>query len=460
MSNKYNWEYEKLKKELDKIRLDYNRAKRLLWNVEIFWIWEFANKYKDWQNILEDEESWVDAVLNQMTESKDEIIRQEWISKKLVDEIKDNLISVKENISDMQTSYEKFLQIQWKIEWADSNISNLLDNSKQLKNDIDKVKEQSESILNNIKELFSTAQEQIKNMQEAYQRFLEIRWKIEDEKTGLSAIFDNVNTLYKKSQWLYSELQGFRDEGNKLLENIKDNKNKSDSIRSRISDVFDESKKISDAKIEEIKKVTSLITDTWFANSFHKQAKKLDRWRMFWGAVIIWTTFWLVYVLFWLFVSQDYETWEKMLLDLNMSAVFYRLSLTSPFLFLIWFAVNQYWRDTKLNDKYEFKAATASAISHHIDFLKKEFPKSNDIILDFAKDTFSKIYKEPYKDDVDIKKIEDLKKQIEEIKNNNKNDDKIMNIDKILKSAKELKELFPDNDNLKELLSILNSIIK
>jgi uncharacterized coiled-coil DUF342 family protein len=76
----------------------------------------------------------------------------------------------------------------------------LLDNSKQLKNDIDKVKEQSENILNNIKELFSTAQEQIKNMQEAYQRFLEVKVKIEDEDTGLSAIFDNVSNLYKKSQ--------------------------------------------------------------------------------------------------------------------------------------------------------------------------------------------------------------------------------------------------------------------
>jgi DNA-directed RNA polymerase alpha subunit len=47
-----------------------------------------------------------------MNESKDEIITQESISKKSVEEIKNNLASVNENINSMQISYEKFLKIQ------------------------------------------------------------------------------------------------------------------------------------------------------------------------------------------------------------------------------------------------------------------------------------------------------------------------------------------------------------
>jgi replicative superfamily II helicase len=222
--------------------------------------------------------------------------------------------------------------------------------------------------------------------------------------------------------------------------------------------IFKESKKVTDEKIEEIKKITSLITDTWFANAFHKQANKLNNGRIFWGAVIIIWTLSLVYILFSLFVTLDTSTWNRVLLELNVTAVVYRLTLTSPFLFLIWFAVTQYWRDTKLNDKYEFKAATASTISHHVDFLKKEFPKNNDIIIDFTKDTFSKIYKEPYKDEEENKKINELIKEVRDIKN--KSNNSWFHFDKVLKTAKELKELFPGNDNLKEVLNILKSMTK
>jgi hypothetical protein len=57
-------------------------------------------------------------------------------------------------------------------------------------------------------------------------------------------------------------MQGFRDEGNTLLQNIKDSKVESDSIKSNMINIFKESKKVTDEKIEEIKKITSLITDT------------------------------------------------------------------------------------------------------------------------------------------------------------------------------------------------------
>lgn len=452
-------EHEQLKNQLEKIRSDYNRATRVLRNIEVFGIEDFAIQFKEWKINLLNETNGVDAVWSWINNYEKKIKDSKDISNKSVEEIKNNLEEVNSNIEEMQISYEKFLEIKGKIENSETNIQNLSDNAKQLKNDIEALKTQSNKILESIKELFEKAQVQIANMQSAYDKFLEIKGKIEDEDNGLEAIFNFVKNLKTKSQALNREIQVFRDESNTYLGDIKKNKDEADTLKGDIETLFEDSKTITDKKIDEIEKITSLITDTGFANAFHAQSKKLNIGRIIWGILFLLGVILLSIFLYSLFIDNSGES--NKLLTLGLTDIFYRLSLTSPLLLLIAFSMSQYSRETKLNDKYEFKAVTASSISHHIEFLQKKFPNDNNIenqniILNFVVDTFVKIYKEPYevKDNKSIKKLEE---KIENISKNNKDN---IDIEKIIESSKELKELFTDDDLLKKILNFFSKTLK
>jgi hypothetical protein len=54
--------------------------------------------------------------------------------------------------------------------------------------------------------------------------------------------------------------------------------------------LLETTKETTNDEVEKIKKITSLITDTGFANAFHKQANKLMNVRIFWGIVTIAST--------------------------------------------------------------------------------------------------------------------------------------------------------------------------
>lgn len=453
-----NNQYKKLKVELDKIRADYNRATTTLRNVKVFGVQDFAIKFEKWKQELLNEENGVDAIWGWIKNNEELSKNSSNISKELVEKIRENLLTVKENIKSMQTAYENFLIIQGKITESEKNIDNLSNNAKQLKNDIDGIKNQSQGILDEVKNLFQKAQKQIGNMQIAYEEFLKIKGKIEDEDTGLNAIFSDVQNIQKKSQNIYTEIQSFRDESSNLLDNIKNNKEESDNLKEKIDTIFKNSKDTTKKNIEEIKKITALITDTGFANSFHAQSKKLNIGRIIWGVIFVISTILLAIFLYILFTNSSNN--GSALIALDFGSVLYRLSLTSPLLFLIGFSIKQYSRETNLNDKYEFKATTASSISHHIKFLKDEFTGKEDEILEFAKDTFIKIYKEPYeiKDD---KKIKKLKKKIEDLSKNitNKKENNI-DINNLIKSTKELKELFPDEDLFKKVIEFTTKLLK
>lgn len=293
-------------------------------------------------------------------------------------------------------------------------------------------------------------------MQSAYEKFLEIKWKIEDEETWLKAVFSDIQNMQKKSIILNKDIQSFRDDSNSLLEDIKSNKESSDSLKLQIESTFKTSKDTTNANIEEIKKITALITDTGFANSFHTQSKKLNKSLIFWWLVIILSLVGLSFLLYKLFT--DTANNETNLLSLEIWMILYRLSLTSPLLFLIGFSMNQYGRVSNLNNKYQFKATIASSISHHIIFLKDEF--DNEVnIWEFAKEIFTKIYKEPYKIN-DDKKIKNIQEKLDNLSKNTKELKKQdFDIDKILKSTKELKDLFPNEAILTKVIEFLNKLV-
>jgi hypothetical protein len=63
----------KLRKDLEEIRTSYNRAKRLLKNIEVFSVDDFTTQFIEWRETLEDADTGLDATINKITNSKEKI---------------------------------------------------------------------------------------------------------------------------------------------------------------------------------------------------------------------------------------------------------------------------------------------------------------------------------------------------------------------------------------------------
>lgn len=429
-----NNESELLKQEIEKIREDYKGAKQLLRKIE-----EFGKHFEVLRSLLDSETDGVEFNVQQVKNGFNEIKESKDKTQTLLTEITSNVQKVKANIESMDTAYVQFNEIKGKISGANGEIDTLLNSARSLQKDIERIKTDSQQILDNTRKAFDGVQTEIQNMKTAYQEFLIIKNKIDDEKTGLKAIFDSIQEFFKKSDYLNKEIQSFREESKKFLEDIKSNKNDSDQLKSEIKDNLSETKN----NKEEIQKITDIITDTGFANAFQKRAKGLFNGYRVWGAILLCSIILLSILLYILFSGHlDGEIPD-------IKNTFYRLSLTSPLLLLVGFAMSQYTKERNLNEKYEFKATTSIVVRNHIKFLMDTFEK-DERVISFAMETFKSIYKEPYNN---IKKYSfqtDKENPEAEAEEN----------DEILNSIKELTSIIPDKENLGKVLDIIATMAK
>lgn len=212
----------------------------------------------------------------------------------------------------------------------------------------------------------------------------------------------------------------------------------SQSFEATISSLHDKSKlsfeKISNIQIksektfQDILNIYEIAADTGRSGEFDKRRKTLSLELLGWRKRIFWCTFVLFACVIGLFIFQlGMDKW--ILKDLTADANFYiRFALTSPLIYLIYFASTQYSNIQKLVDKYSFKTTLAMSIHSHLELLSNnsKFNKDNYIndILKFTLRAMESIYNEPYSDD-DLKmklKLANLEFNIEKTLYNLKNE--------------------------------------
>lgn len=433
-------EFEKLKAEIEQIRTEYKNAKKILQDIG-----SFGESFQALRTLINDESTGVQASYNLTKTQKDQIDTLVTQAQGHVIDISGSLQKVKANIESMQTAYSEFSEIKGKISGIGGEIDTLLTTARSLHEDITATKKESLATLENIKNTYQTVAENIKSIQTAYQEFLQISSKLDDKKTGLQAIFEAVQVLNKQSNTLYAEIKTFRDSSKTLLTEIEQNKNQTDKLKDDIQSNFDytEQKKI------EIEKATGLIIDTSFAETFKRRQDEIESglyswysWKnIFLAAVIVLIV--LVVLPFTSLLNFGTLPWYELFLN--------RIFYTSPVLFLIAFSAIQYSKERDLAEKYAFKAASSAAIRSHVDYLLEKFGKdSSNLVVDFAKNTFTTIYKEPHSSDVGLgKRIDEIEK-----KQSIKDRSHTLDISEIVKNVKELKELLPEKSVFEKVLSV------
>lgn len=439
MNDQEQNEVAEIKKEIEQIRADYNGAKKILQDIN-----SFRDNFQTLRVFLSDENTGIQATYNFTKIQKEQIDTLVVQAQDNSNAIVANLQKVEANIASMQAAYSEFTETKGKISGIGGEIGTLLNTSRGLHDDISAAKKEALSTLESTKNIYQAVTENIKDMQAAYQEFLQIRSKIDDGKTGLQVIFETVQILNKQSNALFTEIKAFRDSAKEFLSEIEQNKHQSNKLKTDIQSSFE----YTVLKKAEIEKATGLIIDTSFSETFKRRQDEIEEglyswhsWKyIFLGSVLLLVILVILPFTGWLDFGD--LTWYKLFLS--------RIYYTSPVLFLITFSAIQYSKERDLAEKYAFKAASSAAIRSHVDYLIEKFKKDDeDKVLDFAKDTFSTIYKEPYT------VHDNLEKRIKQLeKNQNIGNNNLINIDEIVKGVKELKELVPEAGIFEKVLSI------
>src|SRR3989338_8942477 len=425
--------------ELRSIKSQYNKAKDILEKVSALQV-----KFEATQAILAPKQSEIEKISNDARERLGTIENAKNDSATFVAEIKSNLEKTQTSISQIDEGLRKFENIKGKIEGKEGEVESLMQTVNGLRTDIENSKTTATQRLAKIDELLGQVQEKITQIQTAYNNFVAVNAKITDQNTGLGAVLAQVQDLQKKATLVSTEIQSFRDQSQKYLSEIEGNKKKSEQLRDDIQKNLD----IATEKRTEVEKIADLITDTGFANSFQSRAKLLRRNSYIWLAVFLLGIIGLAVFLYFVFDVKaillhnwgEIPKWESLL---------YRLTLTSPLLFLIAFAIRRYGNERELEEKYSFKATVAEVMRNHADFLIqkiKEKGTDGDTIT-FIRKTIERLYSEPYEKAIDWKKIKKEKEKIELLNGSKKEE-----TENFLSFTKELKGLVPDKTYSKVFL--------
>ena len=419
--------------ELRNIKSQYNKAKEILEKISALQV-----KSESTQATFVASQTEIEKITNDARERFGTIENAKNDSATFIAEIKSNLEKTQTSITQIDEGLRKFENIKGKIEGRDGEIETLVSTANGLKNDIEAAKTTAQQRLSDIDGLLAQVQDKVAQMQKAYESFVSVQGKITDENTGLEAILAQSKDLQKKSTEVFAEIKSFRDESKKYLDEIKVNKDAS----KKLTDEIEQNLKTVEGKRSEVEKVADLITDTGFANSFQKREKTLRINAYVWLGIFFLSIIALAVLL--------YKFFGNLQTVPELEILLYRLTLTSPLLFLIGFAVRQYGNERDLEEKYAFKATIAVVMRNHADFLIEKIKKTDADTGSFIRTTIGNLYSEPYEKGADWKKI---KKEIQSL--DGKDESKKTKISDLLEKAKELKTLIPDEALLKSLIDLL-----
>lgn len=433
--------------ELRALKTQYNKAKDILEKVATLQV-----RFEAAEATLAPKQIEIEKISNDARERLGTIENAKNDSATFVAEIKSNLEKVQSSISQIDDGLRKFENIKGKIEGREGEIELLVQTANGLRADIEAAKTTASQRLTKIDELLGQVQDKITQIQNAYNEFVAVNAKITDQNTGLGAVLAQVQDLQKKATSVFAEIQSFRDQSQKYLSEIEGNKKKSEQLRDDIQKNLD----IATEKRTEVEKIADLITDTGFANSFQNRAKLLRRNGYIWLVIFLLGIVGLAVFLYFVFDVKEIllsnggeiPRWESLL---------YRLTLTSPLLFLIAFAIRRYGNERELEEKYSFKATVAEVMRNHADFLIqkiKEKGTDGDTIT-FIRRTIERLYSEPHEKAIDWKRIKKEKEKVELL---NRNTEKEEQTASFLSFTKEIKELVPDQQLLKSISDLFLKI--
>ena len=391
---------QELKNKLRQIRADSTRAKNLLIEFE-----RFQESFIKLRDELNDKDDGIESSSDWIKTKKAEVGALVTGIKDKITELDALITTAKDTATSIESQYTKFDELAERAFDPSTGLEALLaaakdwhEGIKAYHAEVTLTASKADAVLVSIKETTTT-------VQTAYSAFATLMITVNDPKTGIQALFNQVakyaEDALKAKTDAESELASviaLKKEGEENLESIKE---------SRV--VIQDFQKESEGLTNDIRNNLGLSSSESLSESFRLRTKSLDdslkRWSWVQSISIVLLAISVAFIFYALFFynTSSADVVIKLKEGPTLLSVISKILFTSPFIFAVYFSTTNYNHVRNLRDKYAFKETIAKSLQAYIKLLRAEFEdkdgngvdKYKEARLNFSLNNMDTIYKEP-----------------------------------------------------------------
>ena len=396
----------------------------------------YYTTFSDLRTKLTDSKTGMQVLLDQSTNIKNQIDQVGANAQSQLDQITEKTNAINVKIQDIEGYYSTFSELKTKLSDEQTGLQTLLDQSTGLKNSITELEIKAKAALDSINQNLQSISEKVTEIEVFYtSTFLPLREKVENEKTGVQAILGSVSNI--KNEII--KTKSGADESYREIKNLVDQSLKLKGESEKSTTEIEALKQRSAEFKNDIEQTFKIATDVSLANSFNERKKDLEDESAKWLKHLLWSTVILALGVIGIYFSQYIPNGTHP----SDWKFWYRFAFTSPIIFYVYFASHNYNKTRDLLEKYAFKFATSLSLQSYAKLLTDNFKeeKHRAELLNFSIRSIDLIYKEPYAEKDKTRKFSIGNKIIniglEDIETLAKQNIDIIDVIKEKKSAKE-----------------------
>lgn len=263
---------------------------------------------------------------------------------------------------------------------------------------ITEFRKKAEELLNKLAEQSSQGNQKYNEIDNWHKQVQALFDKVTNQQDGIQVKLEQINQLKGKIEEIAGSIQGRYDIANQQTQEITNNKTASDKIlietaqlKEEVNKNYNESTRLKG----DIGKILDLVRDAGLADSWDKRRKRSQTSLYIWGVIIAIGVGLSYFLINKYFLSDEGKSlFEGIQSDYVKFLL--RMTLTTPGVFLAWFASSQYSKERYFLEQYEFKTAAALALENYTTRLKQNYPEDKQSeIFNLNIDLIRKIYREP-----------------------------------------------------------------
>lgn len=384
---------QEIKQKLRETRLHYNRAKKLIVDIE-----KNHDKFAKIRDSLRDKENGVEANQVWIAKQRSEIVKILDDAKSKLSELEGVATTVSASVGYIESRYEKFKPLAEQIFDKKDGLDAVLKATRRLSKATNVLSKKIESNADNADKKLESITKITDKVDKAYTAFIEKKNQIDDKENGFEAQLlrateyaTSAQDAKAKSENALVSITNFKDQSDELVEQIKDSKASVDTYQ-----------KESEALTKDIRNTLDKATAFTLSKALQDRAKSFNRQMWFWSVSQVFAIALLTYGVYLIFQALFVGTQGHPAISGNGSradllTVISKFLFTTPLIFAVYVATSNYKHARDLRDRYAWKETVSKNFQNYIKLVKDEFnnEKYEEERFKFSMETVRSIYTEP-----------------------------------------------------------------
>lgn len=350
----------------------------------------YYKNFSELRTKLADNQTGMQALLDQSTNLKNQIDQVGINAQTQLDQITEKTNSINVKIQEIEGYFGTFTELKTRLSDGQTGLQALLDQSTALKGSIDDLEKKSKTALDNIYENSQSISEKVTEITTYYEStFLPLRKNVDDPKIGIQATLNLATDLKDEIVKAKTSVDQRHKEIQTLAEKSGELKQNAEGSVKEIESLKAKSIEFKDS----IGETLDLVTASSLTDSFVKRRDTIAGNTKFWR----WATL-LSVLLLGASVLYIYYLQNKAVDGFQNWHSWYRYLFTSPLIYLVYLCSKNYTMERNYEERYAFKTVLSTSLQAYIKLLSDKFSDKKDELLSFTLTSIDRIYKEPYEE--------------------------------------------------------------